>query len=71
MGEHRHGMLAICAATMLAAALPMTTSAHREPGERRPGTNPKLVPVDRQRRRNSNSGSLSKLLASGRRRGRI
>lgn len=69
---HRGSLLVMCAASMLAAAAPALASVAEKPGHRQhPGTNPKLIPVDRQRRRHSNSGSLSKLLASGRRRGRI
>lgn len=68
MGSYRGlSLLAAC----MAMAAPALAQTPREPGERRRGTNPKLIPVDRSDRRRSSSSSLSKLLASGRRRGRV
>lgn len=62
-------MAAMCAAMVAGPAMATTTNVAQS--ER--GRNPKLIPVDRsyRRRGEGNSGSLSKLLASGRRRGRI
>lgn len=71
MGEHGYRAGMLLTASLAHAAIPVAADTARQHPSSRGGD--RFIPVDRsyRQRGSGNSSSLSKMLASGRRRGRI